>query len=66
MAAAGALGVGRPALPNLLNEIASLSPEMALPVEKAAHRKMKFSTAWPLTNVIIFDNFKRGLDDCVL
>ena len=36
MAAAGVLGVGRPAPPNLLNEKASLSPEMALPVEKAS------------------------------
>ncbi len=34
-AAAEALGVGRPALSNLLNERASLSPEMALRVEKA-------------------------------
>ncbi len=34
-AAAQALGVGRPALSNLLNEKASLSPEMALRVEKA-------------------------------
>ena len=34
-AAAEALGVGRPALSNLLNEKASLSPEMALRVEKA-------------------------------
>ena len=34
-AAAEVLGVGRPALSNLLNEKASLSPEMALRVEKA-------------------------------
>ncbi len=34
-AAAEALGVGRPALSNLLNGKASLSPEMALRVEKA-------------------------------
>ncbi len=34
-AAAEALGVGRPALSRLLNEKASLSPEMALRVEKA-------------------------------
>ena len=34
-AAADILGVGRPALSNLLNEKASLSPEMALRVEKA-------------------------------
>lgn len=34
-AAAGALGVGRPALSNLLNGKASLSPEMALRIEKA-------------------------------
>lgn len=34
-AAAAALGVGRPALSNLLNEKASLTPEMALRVEKA-------------------------------
>ena len=34
-AAAQVLGVGRPALSNLLNEKASLSPEMALRVEKA-------------------------------
>ena len=34
-AAAKVLGVGRPALSNLLNEKASLSPEMALRVEKA-------------------------------
>ncbi len=34
-AAAQVLGVGRPALSNLLNEKASLSPEMALRVVKA-------------------------------
>ncbi len=34
-AAAELLGVGRPALSNLLNERASLSPEMALRIEKA-------------------------------
>lgn len=34
-AAADVLGVGRPALSSLLNEKASLSPEMALRVEKA-------------------------------
>ncbi len=39
-AAADALGVGRPALSNLLNEKASLSPEMALRVEKAFGVKM--------------------------
>jgi antitoxin HigA-1 len=39
-AAAKALGVGRPALSNLLNEKASLSPEMALRVEKAFGVKM--------------------------
>ena len=39
-AAAQALGVGRPALSNLLNEKASLSPEMALRVEKAFGVKM--------------------------
>ncbi len=33
--AAKALGIGRPALSNLLNEKASLSPEMALRIEKA-------------------------------
>jgi len=33
--AAKALGVGRPALSNLLNKKASLSPEMALRIEKA-------------------------------
>lgn len=33
--AAEALGVTRPALSNLLNEHASLSPEMALRIEKA-------------------------------
>lgn len=33
--AAEALGVGRPALSTLLNEKASLSPEMALRIEKA-------------------------------
>ena len=38
--AAKALGVGRPALSNLLNEKASLSPEMALRVEKAFGVKM--------------------------
>jgi len=38
--AARALGVGRPALSNLLNERASLSPEMALRVEKAFGVKM--------------------------
>ena len=40
-AAAKALGVGRPALSNLLNERASLSPEMALRVEKAFGVKME-------------------------
>lgn len=39
-AAAKVLGVGRPALSNLLNERASLSPEMALRVEKAFSVKM--------------------------
>lgn len=39
-AAAEALGVGRPALSNLLNENSSLSPEMALRVEKAFGVKM--------------------------
>ncbi|MEM8797347.1 MAG: HigA family addiction module antitoxin [Pseudomonadota bacterium] len=39
--AAKALGVGRPALSNLLNERASLSPEMALRVEKAFGVKME-------------------------
>lgn len=39
-AAANVLGVGRPALSNLLNEKASLSPEMALRVEKAFGVKM--------------------------
>lgn len=39
-AAADILGVGRPALSNLLNEKASLSPEMALRVEKAFGVKM--------------------------
>jgi len=39
-AAADALGVGRPALSNLLNENASLSPEMALRMEKAFGVKM--------------------------
>jgi len=39
-AAAKVLGVGRPALSNLLNEKASLSPEMALRVEKAFGVKM--------------------------
>lgn len=38
--AAKALGVGRPALSNLLNEKASLSPEMALRIEKAFGPKM--------------------------
>jgi len=38
--AAEILGVGRPALSNLLNEKASLSPEMALRVEKAFGVKM--------------------------
>ena len=38
--AAKALGVGRPALSNLLNEKASLSPEMALRIEKAFGIKM--------------------------
>ncbi len=38
--AAEALCVGRPALSNLLNEKASLSPEMALRVEKAFGVKM--------------------------
>lgn len=39
-AAAEALDIGRPALSNLLNEKASLSPEMALRVEKAFGVKM--------------------------
>ncbi|MEM8839646.1 MAG: HigA family addiction module antitoxin [Pseudomonadota bacterium] len=39
--AAKALGVGRPALSNPLNERASLSPEMALRVEKAFGVKME-------------------------
>jgi addiction module HigA family antidote len=39
-AVAEVLGVGRPALSNLLNEKASLSPEMALRVEKAFGVKM--------------------------
>jgi addiction module HigA family antidote len=39
-AAAKALGIGRPALSKLLNEKASLSPEMALRVEKAFGVKM--------------------------
>ncbi len=38
--AAKPLGVGCPALSNLLNEKASLSPEMALRVEKAFGVKM--------------------------
>ncbi len=38
--AAKALGVGRPALSNLLNKKASLSPEMALRIEKAFGVKM--------------------------
>ncbi len=38
--AADVLGVGRPALSNLLNENAKLSPEMALRVEKAFGVKM--------------------------
>ncbi len=38
--AAKVLGVGRSALSNLLNEKASLSPEMALRVEKAFGVKM--------------------------
>lgn len=40
-AAARTLGVGRPALSNLLNEKASLTPEMALRVEKAFGVKME-------------------------
>jgi addiction module HigA family antidote len=39
-AAAEALRVGRPALSNLLNEKAALSPEMALRIEKAFGVKM--------------------------
>ena len=39
-AAAEVLGVGRPALSSLLNENASLSPEMALRLEKAFGVKM--------------------------
>lgn len=38
--AAKVLGVGRPALSNLVNEKASLSPEMALRIEKAFGVKM--------------------------
>ena len=38
--AAKVLGVGRPALSNLLNEKASLSPEMGLRIEKAFGVKM--------------------------
>ncbi len=37
-AAARLLGVGRPALSELLNENASLSPEMALRIEKGLRR----------------------------
>jgi addiction module HigA family antidote len=40
-AVAELLGVGRPALSNLLNEKASLSPEMALRMEKAFGVKME-------------------------
>ncbi len=40
-AAAEALGVGRPALSNLLNGRASLSPEMALRIEKAFGVRME-------------------------
>lgn len=40
-AAARVLGVGRPALSNLLNEKAALSPEMALRIEKAFGVKME-------------------------
>ena len=40
IAAAKTLGVGRPALSKMLNEKASLSPEMALRVEKAFGAKM--------------------------
>ncbi len=40
-AAAKVLGIGRPALSNLLNEKASLSPEMAMRVEKAFGVKME-------------------------
>jgi len=40
-AAAKALGVTRPALSNLLNGRASLSPEMALRIEKAFGPKME-------------------------
>jgi len=40
-AAAEILGVGRPALSNLLNTKASLSPEMALRIEKAFGVKME-------------------------
>ncbi len=40
-AAAEVLGVGRPALSNLLNENAALSPEMALRLEKAFGVKME-------------------------
>ncbi|MCY3768065.1 MAG: HigA family addiction module antitoxin [Gammaproteobacteria bacterium] len=39
-AAAEILNIGRPALSNLLNEKASLSPEMALRIEKAFDVKM--------------------------
>ncbi len=39
-AAAAVLGIGRPALSNFLNEKASLSPEMALRLEKAFSVKM--------------------------
>lgn len=40
-AAARALGVTRPALSNLLNGRASLSPEMAIRIEKAFGPKME-------------------------
>jgi addiction module HigA family antidote len=40
-AAAKALGVTRPALSNLLNARASLTPEMALRIEKAFGPKME-------------------------
>ena len=54
-AAAGVLGVGRPALSALLNGRAALSPEMALRIEKAfgprAEHLMRMQLAYDMAEV---------------
>jgi addiction module HigA family antidote len=53
--AAGALGVARPTLSNLLNGKAALTPEMAIRIEKAfgpkADHLLRVQLAWDLAEV---------------